>query len=62
VTATGRSQATAQDVDWEASARAFGLRAIGSYEKGMDYYLHNHLFLTKMGLLALILILEIGAM
>lgn len=38
------------------------LRALGGYEKGTDYYLHNHLFLTKMGLLILILILETGVM
>jgi putative membrane protein len=38
------------------------LRAFGGYEKGTGYYLHNHLFLTKMGLLALILVLEIGPM
>jgi putative membrane protein len=38
------------------------LRAFGGYEKGSDYYLHNHLFLTKMGLLVLILVLEIGPM
>lgn len=38
------------------------LRAFGGYEKGTEYYLHNHLFLTKMGLLVLILILEFGVM
>ena len=38
------------------------LRALGGYEKGTDYYLHNHLFLTKMGLLLLLLILETGVM
>jgi putative membrane protein len=38
------------------------LRVFGGYEKGTAYYLHNHLFLTKMGLLALILILEFGVM
>ena len=35
-------------------------RAFGGVEKGTDYYLGNHVFLTKMGLLALILILEIA--
>ena len=34
-------------------------RAFGGIEKGSAYYLQNHLFLTKMGLLALILLLEI---
>jgi putative membrane protein len=38
------------------------LRALGGNEKGTGYYLHNHLFLTKRGLLALILILEFGVM
>jgi putative membrane protein len=37
-------------------------RALGGYEMGADYYFHNHLFLTKMGLLALILTLEFGVM
>jgi len=37
-------------------------RAFGPYEKGRDYYLHNHLFLGKMGLLAAILLLEVGPM
>jgi putative membrane protein len=35
------------------------LRAFAGFEKGTSYYLHNHLFLTKMGALALILLLEI---
>lgn len=35
------------------------LRAFGGYEKGSSYYLHNHLFLAKMGLLVLILLLEV---
>jgi putative membrane protein len=38
------------------------VRAFGGFEKGTDYYLQNHLFLTKMGLLVLILVLEIGPM
>ena len=38
------------------------LRALGSYEKGTDYYLGNRLFLAKMGVLLLILLLEIGPM
>jgi putative membrane protein len=37
-------------------------RAFGGLEKGSAYYLHNHLFLTKMALLGLILVLEIGPM
>ena len=38
------------------------IRAFAGLEKGTDYYLHNHLFLTKMGLLFLILLLELGPM
>ena len=34
-------------------------RLLGGVEKGTAYYLHNHIFLTKMGLLLLILILEV---
>ena len=37
-------------------------RAFGPFEKGSGYYLHNHFFLLKMGLLALILLLEIAPM
>ena len=36
------------------------LRAFAGFEKGTTYYIHNNLFLAKMGLLLLILILEIG--
>ena len=35
-------------------------RAFAGFEKGTTYYLHNHLFLMKMGFLLLILILEVG--
>jgi len=38
------------------------VRAFGGYEKGAFYYLHNHLFWAKMGLLAAILLLELGPM
>jgi hypothetical protein len=34
------------------------VRAFGGLEKGSAYYLHNHLFWTKMGLLGLILVLR----
>jgi putative membrane protein len=37
-------------------------RAFGGLEKGSAYYMHNHLFWTKMALLGLILVLEIGPM
>jgi putative membrane protein len=35
-------------------------RFLGAVEKGTGYYLHNHVFLTKMALLALVLVLEVG--
>lgn len=38
------------------------LRAFAGFEKGTAYYVHNHLFWTKMGLLGLILVLEIRPM
>lgn len=37
-------------------------RLFGGFEKGTAYYFHNHLFWTKMGLLAGILLLELGPM
>jgi putative membrane protein len=37
-------------------------RLLGGVEKGAQYYLGNHMFLTKMGLLLLILGLEISPM
>ena len=37
-------------------------RLLGGLEKGTGYYLQNHFFFAKMGLLALILLLEIGPM
>lgn len=37
-------------------------RAFGSLEKGTQYYLHNDLFLAKMGMLLVILLLEIRPM
>ena len=38
------------------------VRAFGGFEKGSFYYLHNHFFWAKMGLLAAILILEVAPM
>lgn len=38
------------------------VRAFGGLEKGSAYYLHNHIFWGKMGLLGLILLLEVGPM
>jgi putative membrane protein len=37
-------------------------RLLAGLEKGTGYYLQNHLFLTKMGLLALVLVLEVRPM
>ena len=38
------------------------IRAFGGFEKGTAYYLSNHLFWAKMGLLGAILILGLGPM
>lgn len=38
------------------------VRAFGGFEKGSFYYLHNHVFWGKMGLLAAILVLELRPM
>lgn len=38
------------------------LRAFGGYEKGTQYYMHNHWFFAKMGLFAMIFILEVWPM
>jgi putative membrane protein len=37
-------------------------RAFGGLEKGTDYYLNNRVFYVKMGLLALVLLLETAPM
>jgi putative membrane protein len=37
-------------------------RLLAGLEKDTGYYLHNHLFLTKMGLLGVILVLEVWPM
>ena len=36
-------------------------RLLGGLEKGTGYYLQNHVFLTKMALLVLLLMLEVSA-
>jgi putative membrane protein len=38
------------------------VRAFAGLEKGTSYYLQNHIFLTKMALLVLILVLEVKPM
>lgn len=38
------------------------LRAFAGFEKGTDYYLHNHFFLTKMALFVIVLVLEVRPM
>ena len=54
------------DALWGAAAALWistGLwRLLGGLEKGTSYYFQNHVFLTKMGLLLLILLLEIRPM
>lgn len=51
------------DIWWAVAAVVWlgtGLfRAFGGIEKGSSYYLHNHLFLAKMGIFVLIVLLEI---
>jgi len=56
-----RGRALQAPLDVPALRRVF-LRAFGGYEKGAFYYLHNHFFWAKMGLLAAILLLELGPM
>lgn len=64
--ATGLRRALAADTWWGIAALvwiATGLvRAFAGLEKGASYYLHNHLFWTKMALFALIFVLELGPM
>ena len=54
------------DATWGAAAFLWigtGLwRLLGGLEKSTAYYLDNHVFLTKMGLLLLLLILEVSPM
>ena len=54
------------DVWWGAAAVLWistGLwRFLAGLEKGTSYYLQNHLFLTKMGLLLVVLVLEVRPM
>jgi putative membrane protein len=64
--ATGLRRVFYADTWWGIAAMMWigtGLaRAFGGFEKGSAYYLHNHLFWAKMGLLALILVLELSPM
>lgn len=54
------------DTDWGIAAALWigtGLwRYFGDFEKGISYYDHNHAFLAKMALLAVILALEVWPM
>lgn len=54
------------DALWGAAAALWistGLwRLLGGLEKSTSYYLQNHMFLTKMGLLLVILVLEVRPM
>lgn len=64
--AAGLQRVFSTDTWWGVAAMIWistGLvRAFGGFEKGSAYYLHNHLFWTKMGLLVAILILEVRPM
>ena len=63
--ATGVRQVLSADAWWGIAALIWIstglLRAFTGFEKGTTYYLSNHLFLAKMGMLIIILILEAGA-
>jgi putative membrane protein len=63
---TGLRRVFYADTWWGIAALlwiATGLvRAFGGLEKGAVYYLHNHLFWTKMAVLGLILVLEFSPM
>lgn len=63
---TGIKDVLAADNLWGISAALWLLtglwRAFGGLEKGSDYYLHNSAFLTKMGLFALVFLLELRPM
>lgn len=60
------SRALKADAAWGIAALIWistGLwRALGTLEKGTDYYLRNHVFWAKMGLLLLVLLLEVWPM
>jgi len=62
----GVKRVLASDTWWGIAALVWistGLtRAFGGLEKGAAYYLHNHFFLTKMGLLVVLLVLELRPM
>jgi putative membrane protein len=64
--AAGLRRAFYADTWWGVAALVWigtGLvRAFGGFEKGSFYYLHNHVFWGKMGLLVAILVLELRPM
>lgn len=64
--AAGLRRAFYADTWWRVAAVLWigtGLaRAFGGFEKGTFYYIHNHVFWAKMGLLAAILLLELRPM
>jgi putative membrane protein len=63
---TGIRHVLAADTWWGIAAVlwiATGLvRTLAGVEKGTSYYLHNHVFWTKMALLGVILFLEVRPM
>ncbi len=62
----GIGRALRADTWWGAAAGLWIgtglLRLFGPFDKGLDYYLHNHVFWAKMGFLAGILLLELWPM
>ena len=66
LTPSSARRAFTADSWWGAAAALWistGLwRLLAGTEKATSYYLHNHVFMAKMGFLLLILVLEIAAM
>lgn len=64
--AEGLSRVFHADTWWGVAAAVWLvsglLRAFGPFDKGADYYLHNHLFAAKMGLFLAIFALELVPM
>jgi putative membrane protein len=62
----GLRRVFAADAWWGLAALVWissGLwRLLGGLEKATSYYLHNHIFLSKMTLLAVVLVLEVWPM
>ena len=64
--AAGIKQALQADSAWGIAALLWittgPARAFGPFEKGTEYYVHNSLFLVKMGLFLLVFLIELWPM